>query len=117
MSENIEQIKNFNIGDRVTSRNTILLDRGFTGVTGTIRTIVKDEVDSWQYLIDLDDGRELQCDDWHLEKPTSPDLENLSDIKELLECALYQPSSSSEIEGYTQAALDSVNKMIGEWSE
>ena len=43
--------------------------------------------------------------------------EKLSDIKELLEIALYQPVSSSEIEGNTQAALDLVNKMIGEWSE
>lgn len=68
MSESIEHIKNFNIGDRVTSNTSIMLDRGFRGVTGTIRTIVKDEADSWQYLIDLDDGRELQCDDWHLEQ-------------------------------------------------
>lgn len=52
-----------------------------------------------------------------VELPTETNLENLSDIKELLECALYQPLSSSEIEGNTQAALDLVNKMIGEWSE
>lgn len=70
MSETIKNIKNFNIGDKVTSTTSILLDRGFRGVTGTIRTIVKDEADSWQYLIDLDDGRTLQCDDWHLKQPT-----------------------------------------------
>jgi len=70
VSETIKNIKNFNIGDSVTSTTSILLDRGFRGVTGTIRTIVKDEADCWQYIIDLDDGRELQCDDWHLEQPT-----------------------------------------------
>lgn len=68
MSETIEYIKRFNIGDKVTSTKSILLDRGFRGVTGTVRTIVKYEADSWQYLIDLEDGRELQCDDCHLEK-------------------------------------------------
>lgn len=52
-----------------------------------------------------------------VELPTETNLENLSDIKELLENALYQPLSSSEIEGNTQAALDLVNKMIGAWSE
>lgn len=68
MSETIENIKNFNIGDRVTSTHSILLDRGFRGVTGVIKTIVLDGR-TWQYLIELDDGRELQCDDWHLERP------------------------------------------------
>jgi hypothetical protein len=53
----------------------------------------------------------------NVSKVTDEDLEKLSDIKELLENALYQPLSSSEIEGNTQAALDLVNKMIGEWSE
>ncbi|WP_270659656.1 hypothetical protein [Enterococcus thailandicus] len=68
MSETIEHIKKFNIGDRVTSTHSILLDRGFRGVTGIIKTIVKDDFGSWQYLIQLNDGRELQCDDWHLEQ-------------------------------------------------
>lgn len=67
MSENIEYIKNFNIGDRVKSNTSILLNRGFRDCCGTIKSIVKDEAGSWQYLIDLDDGRELQCDDCHLE--------------------------------------------------
>ncbi|EPI05551.1 hypothetical protein D920_00094 [Enterococcus faecalis 13-SD-W-01] len=67
MSETIKYIKKFNVGDRVTSTNTILLDRGFRGVSGIIKSIVKDNFDSWQYLIQLDDGRELQCDDCHLE--------------------------------------------------
>ncbi|GMC01802.1 hypothetical protein [Enterococcus thailandicus] len=68
MSETIKNIKNFNIGDRVTSTHSILLDRGFRGVTGVIKTIVLDGR-TWQYLIELDDGRELQCDDWHLKQP------------------------------------------------
>lgn len=67
MSETIEHIKKFNIGDRVTSTHSILLDRGFRGVTGVIKTIVLDGR-TWQYLIELDDGRELQCDDWHLKQ-------------------------------------------------
>lgn len=73
MKETTEYIKNFNVGDKVTSTNSILLDRGFRGVTGTIRTLVKDDADSWQYLIDLDDGRELQCDDCHLVYPSLTD--------------------------------------------
>lgn len=69
MKETTKYIKNFNVGDTVTSTNSILLDRGFRGVTGSIRTLVKDDADSWQYLIDLHDGRELQCDDCHLVYP------------------------------------------------
>ncbi|MTD40091.1 hypothetical protein GIX45_16030 [Erwinia sp. CPCC 100877] len=69
MSETIEYIKNFNIGDRVTSTNSFWLDKGFKGVSGVIKKVVKDEVGSWQYLIDLEDGRTLQCDDSHLEQP------------------------------------------------
>jgi hypothetical protein len=63
---------------------------------------------------------ELELADLYIlryEQPTQANLEKLSDIKELLENALYQPLSSSEIEGNTQAALDLVNKMIGAWSE
>lgn len=48
MSETIEHIKKFNIGDVVTSTHSILLDRGFRGVTGTIKSIVKDDLGSWQ---------------------------------------------------------------------
>jgi hypothetical protein len=66
--ETIEYIKKYNIGDHVTSTTGIMLDRGFRGVSGTIKTIVKDHADCWQYLIDLDDGRQLQCDDSHLEE-------------------------------------------------
>lgn len=85
MSETIENIKKFNIGDRVTSTHSILLDRGFRGVTGVIKTIVLDGR-TWQYLIELDDGRELQCDDWHLEQPQLNDnqkivLDILKDIQ------------------------------------
>ena len=85
MSETIENIKKFNIGDRVTSTHSILLDRGFRGVTGVIKTIVLDGR-TWQYLIELDDGRELQCDDWHLEQPQPNDnqkivLDILKDIQ------------------------------------
>ncbi|MDQ8481169.1 hypothetical protein Q3F50_12870 [Enterococcus faecium] len=85
MSETIENIKKFNIGDRVTSTHSILLDRGFRGVAGVIKTIVLDGR-TWQYLIELDDGRELQCDDWHLEQPQLNDnqkivLDILKDIQ------------------------------------
>ena len=85
MSETIQNIKKFNIGDRVTSTHSILLDRGFRGVTGVIKTIVLDGR-TWQYLIELDDGRELQCDDWHLEQPQLNDnqkivLDILKDIQ------------------------------------
>lgn len=76
MSETIENIKKFNIGDRVTSTHSILLDRGFRGVTGVIKTIVLDGR-TWQYLIELDDGRELQCDDWHLEQPQLDDNQQI----------------------------------------
>lgn len=76
MSETIKNIKNFNIGDRVTSTHSILLDRGFRGVTGVIKTIVLDGR-TWQYLIELDDGRELQCDDWHLEQPQLNDNQKI----------------------------------------
>lgn len=76
MSETIENIKKFNIGDRVTSTHSILLDRGFRGVTGVIKTIVLDGR-TWQYLIELDDGRELQCDDWHLEQPQLNDNQQI----------------------------------------
>lgn len=50
-------------------------------------------------------------------KVTDEDLEKLSDIKELLENALYQPLSKVEIEANKQVALDLLNKLIGEWSE
>lgn len=85
MSETIKHIKKFNIGDRVTSTHSILLDRGFRGVAGVIKTIVLDGR-TWQYLIELDDGRELQCDDWHLEQPQFNDnqkivLDILKDIQ------------------------------------
>ncbi|MDQ8570327.1 hypothetical protein Q3F85_06130 [Enterococcus faecium] len=76
MSETIENIKKFNIGDRVTSTHSILLDRGFRGVTGVIKTIVLDGR-TWQYLIELDDGRKLQCDDWHLEQPQLNDNQKI----------------------------------------
>ncbi|WP_200771251.1 hypothetical protein [Enterococcus faecium] len=69
----------------MTSTHSILLDRGFRGVTGVIKTIVLDGR-TWQYLIELDDGRELQCDDWHLEQPQLNDnqkivLDILKDIQ------------------------------------
>lgn len=48
------------------------------------------------------------------ERETLNSLEKLSDIKELLENALYQPLSSSEVEGNTQAVLDLLNRLIGE---
>jgi ribosomal protein L21E len=86
VSETIKYIKNFNIGDSVTSTTSILLDRGFRGVTGTIRTIVKDEADSWQYIIDLDDGRELQCDDWHLDQPTLNENQQIVIDLEMTDC-------------------------------
>lgn len=53
----------------------------------------------------------------NVSKVTDEDLEKLSDIKELLENALYQPLSSTEVEASTQAALDLLNRLIGEWSE
>lgn len=65
--ETIEYIKKHNIGDHVTSTRSILLDRGFRGVSGKIKTLAKDDAGCWQYVIDLDDGRQLQCDDSHLE--------------------------------------------------
>lgn len=64
--ENSEFIKKYNVGDKVTTNNSWFLTKGFNNVSGTIETLVKDEVNSWQYLIKLDDGRELQCDDTHL---------------------------------------------------
>lgn len=67
--ETSKNIKNYVIGDTVTSNNSFFLDKGFNGVTGVIRTLVKDRVGSWQYLIDLEDGRTLQCDDTHLIEP------------------------------------------------
>lgn len=37
--------------------------------------------------------------------------------KEVHENAVYQPLSDIEVEGNTQAALDLLNRLIGEWSE
>jgi hypothetical protein len=88
VSETIKNIKKHNIGDEVTTNNSWFLTKGFNNVTGTIRTIVKDEADSWQYIIDLDDGRELQCDDWHLEQPNLN--ENQQIVVEWLK-KMYQP--------------------------
>lgn len=90
MSETIKNIKNFNIGDRVTSTHSILLDRGFRGVTGVIKTIVLDGR-TWQYLIELDDGRELQCDDWHLEQPQLNDNQKI--VLEWLKKQYHEPVS------------------------
>lgn len=46
-------------------------------------------------------------------KKISIDLETMMDVKELLENALYQPLSSTEIEGQTQAALDTIIEWLG----
>lgn len=65
-TENSQFIKKYSIGDTVTTNDSWFLTKGFNNVTGTIKTLVKDEVGSWQYFITLEDGRELQCDDTHL---------------------------------------------------
>lgn len=66
MSENKKYIKNYKKGDKVTTNDSWFLTKGFNNATGVIVGFEKDEVGSWQYLINLDDGRTLKCDDSHL---------------------------------------------------